>query len=121
MAILLFALNEVAHQLKHNGIESEILHVGVKPIRSCIACGQCRAKALQRCVFNDDICNSITEKMSESAAFIIGTPVYYGQPTGAPYPSFSDFSSLPVIFSKINLLRLLLFVEEAGLLRLFRL
>jgi multimeric flavodoxin WrbA len=77
------ALNEVAHQLKHNGIESEILHVGVKPIRSCIACGQCRAKALQRCVFNDDICNSITEKMSESAAFIIGTPVYYGQPTGA--------------------------------------
>lgn len=77
------ALNEVAHQLRHNGIESEILHVGVKPIRSCIACGQCRAKALQRCVFNDDICNSITEKMSESAAFIIGTPVYYGQPTGA--------------------------------------
>lgn len=77
------ALNEVAHQLKHNGIESEILHVGVKPIRSCIACGQCRAKALQRCVFNDDICNSITEKMSESAAFIIGSPVYYGQPTGA--------------------------------------
>ena len=77
------ALNEVAHQLKHNGIESEILHVGVKPIRSCIACGQCRAKALQRCVFNDDICNSITEKMSESAAFIVGSPVYYGQPTGA--------------------------------------
>ena len=77
------ALNEVAHQLKHNGIASEILHVGVKPIRSCIACGQCRAKALQRCVFNDDICNSITEKMSESAAFIIGSPVYYGQPTGA--------------------------------------
>lgn len=77
------ALNEVAHELKHNGIESEILHVGVKPIRSCIACGQCRAKALQRCVFNDDICNSITEKMSESAAFIIGSPVYYGQPTGA--------------------------------------
>lgn len=77
------ALNEVAHELKHNGIESEILHVGVKPIRSCIACGQCRAKALQRCVFNDDICNSITEKMSESAAFIVGSPVYYGQPTGA--------------------------------------
>lgn len=77
------ALSEVAKQLIKNGIEAEIVQVGVKPVRSCIACGQCRAKELGHCVFDDDICNLIIEKMKDSDAFIIGSPVYYGQPTGA--------------------------------------
>ncbi len=77
------ALSEVAKQLIKNGLEAEIVQVGVKPVRSCIACGQCRAKELGHCVFNDDICNLIIEKMKDSDAFIIGSPVYYGQPTGA--------------------------------------
>lgn len=77
------ALSEVAKQLIKNGIEAEIVQVGVKPVRSCIACGQCRAKELGHCVFDDDICNLIIEKMKNSDAFIIGSPVYYGQPTGA--------------------------------------
>lgn len=77
------ALSEVAKQLEKNGIESEIMQVGVKPVRSCIACAQCRTKELGRCVFDDDICNRVTEKMANCDAFIIGSPVYYGQPTGA--------------------------------------
>ena len=77
------ALSEVAKQLEKEGIESEIVQIGVKPIRSCIACNQCNSKGLGRCVFDDDICNRMVEKLKESDALIVGSPVYFGQPNGA--------------------------------------
>ena len=77
------ALAEIAKQLGHEGIESEIVWIGNKPIRGCIACGQCKAKGLGQCVFDDDICNRISEKFSDSHALIVGSPIYYGQPNGA--------------------------------------
>ena len=77
------ALAEVAKQLTKEGIASEIVWIGNKPIRGCIACGQCKVKGIGRCVFDDDICNKISEKFEESNALIVGSPVYYGQPNGA--------------------------------------
>ena len=77
------ALAEVEKQLTKEGIESEIVWIGNKPIRGCAACGQCTAKGLGRCVFDDDICNKISEKFAEANALIVGSPVYYGQPNGA--------------------------------------
>lgn len=77
------ALNEVAKQLAKEGIESEVVWIGKKPIRGCVACGQCAAKGLGRCVFDDDICNRISEKFADINALIVGSPVYYGQPNGA--------------------------------------
>ena len=69
------ALAEIAKQLGHERIESEIVWIGNKPIRGCIACGQCKAKGLGQCVFDDDICNRISEKFSDSHALIVGSPV----------------------------------------------
>ncbi len=77
------ALSEIACQLEKNGVESEIIQLGNKPVRGCIACGQCRVKQLGHCVFDDDICNHIVERINESDALIVGSPVYYGQPNGA--------------------------------------
>lgn len=77
------ALSEVAQTLEKNGVETEIVQIGVKPVRSCIACGQCKTKALGKCAFDDDICNSIAEKMASADALVVGSPVYYGQPNGA--------------------------------------
>lgn len=77
------ALSEIAKQLEKNDIESEIVQLGTQPVRSCIACSQCRTKDLGHCVFDDDLCNRISERMLSSDAFIIGSPVYYGQPNGA--------------------------------------
>lgn len=76
-------LKEVAAQLAHEGIESEIVWIGNSPIRGCIACNQCSAKGLGRCIFDDDICNRISEKFAEADGLIVGSPVYYGQPNGA--------------------------------------
>lgn len=76
------ALNEAAQQLGLEGIETEIVNIGTKTVRGCVACGTCKAKGENQCVFDDDICNSVSKKMRECDALIVGSPVYYGQPNG---------------------------------------
>ena len=76
------ALSEVAKTLEQQGVETEIVQIGTKAVRSCIACGQCAAKQLGKCVFDDDICNRIVEKLDTADALIVGSPTYYGQPNG---------------------------------------
>lgn len=77
------ALAEVAKQLAREDIESETMWIGNGPIRGCVACGQCAARGLSRCVFDDDVCNRISERFAEVDALVVGSPVYYGQPNGA--------------------------------------
>lgn len=77
------ALSEIAQQLAKHDIESEIVQIGNRPTRGCIVCGQCKVKNNNRCVFDDDLCNHINEKMASADALIIGSPVYYGQPNGS--------------------------------------
>ncbi len=77
------ALKEIAGQLVKQGINSEIVQIGVQPVRGCIACYQCKQKTLERCVFDDDLCNRVNEKMAECDALVVGSPVYYGQPNGS--------------------------------------
>jgi multimeric flavodoxin WrbA len=76
------ALNELAKQLEVQGIDSEMAWVGNKPLRGCIACGACKQKGNGRCAFNDDVCNSIIAQMEVCDAVVVGSPVYYGQPSG---------------------------------------
>ena len=68
------ALQEMEKIFAEEGIETEILHVGNKPVRGCIACGQCFEKG--RCVF-DDIVNQAAEKFEECDGLVVGSPVYY--------------------------------------------
>lgn len=77
------ALSEVAKTLEAEGIETEIVQIGNKPVRGCIACGTCKAKGNGRCTFDDDTCNRILEKVDTADGFVFGSPVYYGQPNGA--------------------------------------
>ena len=77
------ALKEVADTLKAEGVESEIVCIGNKPVRGCAACYQCMQRDLGRCVFDDDIANRIVEKLPSADGFVIGSPTYYGQPAGA--------------------------------------
>lgn len=76
------ALSEIATVLQSEGIDSEIIQLGTQPVRCCIACGQCKAKGGNRCTFDDDLCNRMTEQMQTCDALIVGSPVYYGQPNG---------------------------------------
>ena len=74
------ALSEISNTLKKNGIESEIFHVGTKPIANCIACGKCRETG--KCVFDTDGVNEIGARLDEFDARVLGSPVYYAGPSG---------------------------------------
>ena len=76
------ALNEAAMALNEQGIETEIVWIGTKPVRGCIGCGACAERGDGHCVFGDDICNSVIDKMNASDGLIVGSPTYYGTPTG---------------------------------------
>ena len=77
-----FALNEAAKTLSEAGFKTEIVWIGNKPLRGCIACGTCATKGDGHCVFNDDLCNEVIDKMNEADGLIVGSPVFYGTPTG---------------------------------------
>ena len=73
------ALNEVSKSLNAEGIDTEIVHVGSKPIRGCLACGQCNN--LKECVTRD-IVNEVLAKFKDADGLIVGSPVYYASPAG---------------------------------------
>ncbi len=76
------ALEEAAKTLQAEGIETEIAWIGNKAVRGCIACGNCKQTGSGKCVFKDDVCNDMIDKMNGADALIVGAPVYYGVPAG---------------------------------------
>ncbi len=80
------ALKEVADELERNGIETEIFHIGSKPIGGCMGCGACSKTG--KCV-QDDIVNSAMEKFIEADGFVFGSPVHYAAASGG-LTSFLD-------------------------------
>ena len=57
-----------------NGVETEIVTVGNKAIRGCVACNSCYEKG--KCVF-DDVVNELAPKFEEADGLVIASPVYY--------------------------------------------
>ena len=68
------ALGEMEKIFTQEGIETELLHVGNKDIRGCIACTKCRATG--KCVF-DDLVNEAAPKFEACNGLVVGSPVYY--------------------------------------------
>lgn len=76
------ALCEIAKELEKENIETEIFHIGNKPIRGCMACGGCYKNKSGKCVFDDDTVNMALEKAKEADGFIFGSPVHYAAASG---------------------------------------
>ncbi len=83
------ALQMVTEELEKAGIESEIIHVGNKAIRGCLACGQCAKKKNEQCVQVDDEVNGWIQKMKEADSILIGSPVHFSA-VGGTMKSFLD-------------------------------
>ena len=68
------ALHEMEKIFTEAGIETELVHIGNKDIRGCIACNSCAQTG--RCVF-DDCVNEIAPKFEACDGLVIASPVYY--------------------------------------------
>ena len=68
------ALDEMVKIFKEEGVEAEVVRVGNKDIRGCIACGSCFTKG--KCAF-DDIVNELAPKFEEADGLVVASPVYY--------------------------------------------
>ena len=68
------ALGEMEKVFAQEGVETEILSIGNKDIRGCIACGRCAETG--KCVF-DDIVNEAAPKFEACDGLVVASPVYY--------------------------------------------
>lgn len=83
------AIKVVAIELEKEGIEVEIVHVGNKVIRGCMACGGCIRNQNEQCVMKNDEVNEWIQKMKDADGIILGSPVHYSA-IGGTMKSFLD-------------------------------
>ena len=69
-------------EFEKQGFECELVNVGVKPVRGCMACYKCREMQNRQCIIKDDIVNSVVQKMIEADGIILASPVYYAGMSG---------------------------------------
>ena len=68
------AVDEMVKTFTEEGVEAEVVQIGNKDVRGCIACGSCAEKG--KCVFND-VVNEIAPKFEEADGLVVASPVYY--------------------------------------------
>ncbi|MEG6584245.1 flavodoxin family protein [Dendrosporobacter sp. 1207_IL3150] len=83
------ALKTIGDELEKSGIEFEVIHVGNKAVRGCLACMGCVKNQDERCVISSDDVNSWIQKMKEADGILLGSPVYYSGIAGT-MKSFLD-------------------------------
>ena len=80
------AVDEMVKTFAEEGVEAEVVQIGNKDIRGCIACGSCAQKG--KCVFDDEV-NELAPKFEEADGLVVASPVYYASANGT-VTSFMD-------------------------------
>ena len=73
------AVDEMVKVFNEEGIDTEVVRVGNKDIRGCMACNSCAS--MGKCVF-DDAVNEIAPKFEEADGLVVASPVYYASANG---------------------------------------
>ena len=73
------ALNEMVKVFHQEGIDTEIVQIGKKDIRGCLACTSCYTTG--KCVI-DDMVNECAPKLAECDGVVVASPVYYASANG---------------------------------------
>jgi multimeric flavodoxin WrbA len=74
-------LKKVLEPLEAAGWSTEVLRIGGKPVRGCMACMKCVEKRNGRCIIENDPINDYLEKMYAADAIILGSPTYFADVT----------------------------------------
>lgn len=68
------ALEEMKKVFEAEGVHAEVVQVGNKAVRGCVACRRCAE--LGKCVF-DDVVNELALKFEKADGLVVASPVYY--------------------------------------------
>ena len=90
------ALAEMARVFEAEKIETEIIQVGNKAVRGCVACGRCGQ--IGRCIF-EDVVNEAAPRFEAADALVVGSPIYYAGPN-ATLMAFLDRLFFSTSFDK---------------------
>jgi multimeric flavodoxin WrbA len=74
-------INLVFEELEAEGIETELVQIGGRPIRGCLSCYKCFANKDCRCSNDKDELNEILAKLVEADGIILASPVYFSNMT----------------------------------------
>ncbi|WP_421899269.1 flavodoxin family protein [Maridesulfovibrio sp.] len=86
-------INRVFKELEKESIETELINIGGKPVRGCIACMKCWEKKDGHCAVKNDSLNEWLDKMREADGILLGSPVYCADLSGQ-MKSFMDRASM---------------------------
>lgn len=70
-------LKKVIAPLDEAGWDTELMQIGGKNIRGCIACYKCFENKDMQCSVTNDKFNEVAEKLFRADAIIIGSPTYF--------------------------------------------
>lgn len=84
------AIKMVTKELESRNIQTEIIQVGNKKIRGCLACNECIKNQDEKCIIDDQV-NDWIQKMKAADGIIISSPVHYAAIAGT-MKSFLDRS-----------------------------
>ncbi|GBC60588.1 flavodoxin family protein [Desulfonema ishimotonii] len=70
-------IRHVLEALEKQEIETEMVQLGGKKIRGCMACYKCFESKDKRCAVDKDILNDCIEKMLDADGIILGSPTYF--------------------------------------------
>ena len=73
-------IKEMQKIFTQENIETEVIDIGTKEVRGCIACGKCGQTG--KCVF-DDVVNEVAQKLESADGMVVGSPVYYSAPNAS--------------------------------------
>ncbi len=97
------ALNEMIKVFEEEGVDTELIRVGIKDIRGCISCNKCSETG--KCVF-DDLVNEVAPRFeqADSCGFIQSFCIAYVYFSEFPCPDSSSS------FCRINLFKFLIYL-----------
>lgn len=72
-----YLISSVFEILQKEGVETELIQIGGRKIRGCLACMKCFENKNKQCNTKDDIVNECIEKMLAADGIIIGSPTYF--------------------------------------------
>jgi multimeric flavodoxin WrbA len=75
-------IGKVFEQLKAEGIDTELIHLGPQAVNGCLACMKCFENKDRHCTQKKDGLNQWMDRLAAADGIVLGSPVYFANISG---------------------------------------